>query len=253
VLAGTAGPDIVSVRLSGPGCNAYDLKDRDTAAAASAWLRRAARRGDAPFLLAVGLMMPHPPYVCDPEDYAAVAGAVAPPALPRPNAEHPWLAEWRASRDIAGLPQAMIMRARRAYYGLVRRMDALIGELLATLRASGLAEDTIVIYLSDHGDHLGERGLFWKHTFFDESSKVPLIVSAPSRLPSGIRRAAECGGSQRNIRGILPRHRRIMVDAQCGRAPYDPRRRAEAELLSRAAARAVRYGARSGRAARRGR
>ena len=190
MLKGTAGPSVVSVELSGPGCNAYDLKDRDTAAAAAAWLRDAARRrDDNPFLLTVGFMLPHPPYVCDPEDYAAVADAVAPPHLPRPNAEHPWLAEWRAERDIAGLPQAAIMRARRAYHGLVRRMDRLIGELLATLHATGLAGETVVIYLSDHGDHLGERDLFWKHTFFDESTKVPLIVSAPSRLPRGIRRA----------------------------------------------------------------
>jgi choline-sulfatase len=193
-LAGTAGPTVISVDKSGPGCNAYDLKDRDTAAAAIAWLRRAAQsRRDAPFLLTVGFMLPHPPYVCNPEDYAAVADAVSPPLLPRPNAEHPWLAKWRIDRDISPLPLAATMRARRAFYGLVRRMDALIGQLLATLHEVGLTEDTVVIYLSDHGDHLGERGLFWKHTFFDESTRVPLIVSAPSRLPSGVRRSEVVG------------------------------------------------------------
>ena len=99
VLKGTAGPTVTSVEMSGAGCNAYDLKDRDTAAAAVSWLRRRGQRAARePFLLTVGFMLPHPPYVCDPEDYRAVAAAVPPPRMSRPNAEHPWLAEWRDGR-----------------------------------------------------------------------------------------------------------------------------------------------------------
>jgi len=49
----------------------------------------------------------------------------------------------------------------------------------------GLEEDTLVVYASDHGDHVGERGLWWKHTLFDESAKVPVIAALPGALPKG--------------------------------------------------------------------
>lgn len=85
-LSGTSGSLAVSIRKSGPGTNAYDIKDRDTSAATVDWLRDARNRrngGDErPFLLTVGLMLPHPPYVADPEDYSVVEGLV--PAIRNP-------------------------------------------------------------------------------------------------------------------------------------------------------------------------
>lgn len=198
-LRGTAGPDPVSVIKSGAGTNAYDLKDRDTSNAAVDWLAAAGKRhadGDAaPFLLTVGFMLPHPPYVADPEDFAAVAGKVPPirQGPPDPASEHPWLRGWRAPRDLSGLSEASIERARQAYWAMVRRLDGLVGAVLDALDAAGLAEDTLVIYGSDHGDHLGERGIFWKHTLFDESAKVPLIMRWPGRLPSAEWRRAVVG------------------------------------------------------------
>lgn len=80
------------------------------------------------------------------------------------------------------------MRARAAYWGLVTRLDILIGRILDTLERLGLAEDTLVVYTSDHGDQLGERGLWWKHTFYEESVSVPLILRWPGHLPAGQRR-----------------------------------------------------------------
>jgi choline-sulfatase len=64
----------------------------------------------------------------------------------------------------------------------------MIGELLDALAAEGLAEDTLVVYTTDHGDQLGERGLWWKHTLFEDSVRVPLILRWPGRLPAGVRR-----------------------------------------------------------------
>jgi len=81
------------------------------------------------------------------------------------------------------------MRARTAYYGLVHRLDALIGDILACLAECGLADDTLVVYTTDHGDQLGERGLWWKHTLFEDSVRVPLIMRWPGRIPAGERRA----------------------------------------------------------------
>lgn len=196
VLAGTAGPDVVSLQRSGPGCGVYEMKDEAVAGIAAARLRElgAARQaGDrTPFALTVGFMLPHPPYVVNPEDYAAIPPEAAIPRLPPPASWHPALAAWREATGIDGATAADRARARRAYYGLVRKLDRLAGRVLGALEAAGLADDTLVIYTSDHGDHAGDRGLFWKHTFHDDSAKVPLIMAWPGHLPEGERRAAVC-------------------------------------------------------------
>jgi choline-sulfatase len=80
------------------------------------------------------------------------------------------------------------LRARRAYFALVTRLDAMIGQILDKLEATGLVRNTLVVYSSDHGDQLGERGLWWKHTFYEESVAVPLIMRWPGRLAAGERR-----------------------------------------------------------------
>ena len=110
-------------------------------------------------------------------------------AAPDAGSEHPWLAWWRSNRDIAHVSEAETLRSRAAYYGLVTRLDLLIGQILDTLERTGLGKDTLIVYASDHGEQLGERGLWWKHTLYDESVKVPLIMSWPGRFPKGERRA----------------------------------------------------------------
>ena len=72
--------------------------------------------------------------------------------------------------------------ARRAYLGAISYVDDHLGRLMAALRASGLAENTIVILTSDHGEMLGERGLWYKMSFFEGASRVPLVVAAPGRF-----------------------------------------------------------------------
>src|SRR5262249_30238252 len=148
----------------------------------------AARRAE-PFALTVGLMLPHAPFVAAPEDFARYHAKVGRATLPAAaDQEHPWIAWWRANREIVDVPEAEEVRARAAYYGLVDRMDRMIGEILDALDASGLADDTLVIYTSDHGEQIGERGLWWKHTFYDESLKVPMVLAWPGKLPAGERR-----------------------------------------------------------------
>jgi choline-sulfatase len=194
VLAGANDPTPESLERSGRGQSAYELKDLDVAAAACRYLEEVGvrrRQGDqAPFCLTVGFMLPHPPYVARPEDYARYDGRVPPPEYPDrgPAGSHPWLSWWRQNRGIDAVPEAAVMRARTAYYALVTRLDTLVGQILETLRVNGLEDDTLVVYSTDHGDQLGERGLWWKHTFFDESVKVPLILAWPGRLPAGERR-----------------------------------------------------------------
>ena len=135
-------------------------------------------------------MLPHQPYVCSPEDYARYQGKVGLPRLAPPgdNVEHPYLREWRRFTDSLDLPDDWQIRARTAYFGLTTAMDRMIAEILDRLEKNGLADNTLVIYASDHGDQLGERGLWWKQTFHEHSIKVPLILRWAGRLPAGERR-----------------------------------------------------------------
>ena len=73
-------------------------------------------------------------------------------------------------------------RARRAYYANISYVDDWTGRLLGTLEALGLRDDTVVVLLADHGDMLGERGLWYKMNFFEGSARVPLIVHAPEAV-----------------------------------------------------------------------
>ncbi len=79
------------------------------------------------------------------------------------------------------MTEAQTRAARRAYYGAVSYVDDQIGALLEALTDSGFADDTIVMVLADHGDMLGERGLWYKMSFFEPACRIPLIVHAPGR------------------------------------------------------------------------
>jgi choline-sulfatase len=80
----------------------------------------------------------------------------------------------------AKMTEADVRVARHAYYGAVSYIDDQLGNLLEALKVAGLADSTIVVFLSDHGEALGERGLWFKRSFFDCALQIPLIVSAPS-------------------------------------------------------------------------
>ncbi|MBL8336217.1 MAG: sulfatase-like hydrolase/transferase [Rhodoferax sp.] len=195
VLSNAQGPSPLSLRNSGPGQSGYQLADIASTEAACAYLREVAADvasgHSVPFCVTVGLVLPHCPFVAWREDYDRFVGRVGMPAVPRadPDREHPWIRWWIEDRGIANPDPDAVMRARTAYYGLVRRMDLMVGQVLDTLKSTGLEDDTLVIYCSDHGEHLGERGLWWKNTLYDEATKVPLIMSWPGHLPRGERRA----------------------------------------------------------------
>jgi choline-sulfatase len=75
-----------------------------------------------------------------------------------------------------------VRNARRAYLGNISYVDDWTGRLMTTLDGLGVADDTVVMLVADHGDMLGERGLWYKMNFFEGSSRIPLIVHAPQRF-----------------------------------------------------------------------
>lgn len=89
--------------------------------------------------------------------------------------------------DMAGaeITEDHIRNARHAYYGAISYVDHNIGRLLTALDETALRDDTIVIVTSDHGEMLGERGFWYKMSWFEGASRVPLLVSAPGRFKAG--------------------------------------------------------------------
>jgi choline-sulfatase len=177
-----------SVTQAGPCVRSNQLDfDDEVVGAARRKLFDIARTGrDRPFCLVVSMTHPHDPYAIGAEYWNRYDEAdidmprVAPSDVPL----DPHAARLRhvCELDRTAISAQQIRNARRAYYGAISYVDDQIGALRRTLREAKLDEDTIVILLADHGDMLGERGLWYKMSFFEGAARVPLIVSAPQRF-----------------------------------------------------------------------
>lgn len=192
VLEGTAGPSRISITKSGRGQSAYEVHDEFVASAAVNFIENHAIRGRADgevdrFCLAVGLMLPHQPFVARQKDYDAYEGQVGLPRDDRPFEEekHPYMQWWRDHAGITDVSEEEKIRARTAYWALVTRLDGLIGQILEALEHADLLDNTLIVYTADHGEQVGEHGLWWKQTFYEDSVKVPAIVSWPGVIPEG--------------------------------------------------------------------
>ena len=83
-------------------------------------------------------------------------------------------------RNLHTVTEAHVRRARHGYYGMISAIDDKVGRILRVLEETDLRRDTIVVFTSDHGEMLGERGMWYKHCFFEWSARVPLFVSHPA-------------------------------------------------------------------------
>jgi choline-sulfatase len=145
------------------------------------------RARDRPFFLLVSFTHPHDPYEIPRRYWDRYESRKLPPpavpALPLDRQDpHSRRVLAMCETDVAEVGSELVERARRAYYAAVSYVDDKVANLLAALEATGLGDDTIVIVASDHGDMLGERGLWYKMTFFEDSARVPLVVHAPQRF-----------------------------------------------------------------------
>jgi choline-sulfatase len=147
-----------------------------------------ARTGDdRPFLLVASFSQPHDPWEVQQEYWDRYEGAtIDMPEVPA-IADDELDPHSRRIRGMCGgiglnVPEAIMLNARRAHYAAISYVDDQVGKLLEALDTVGLRQDTVVIFASDHGEMLGERGLWYKMSFFEPSATVPLIVSAPGRF-----------------------------------------------------------------------
>jgi choline-sulfatase len=141
-------------------------------------------RDERPFFLVVSLTHPHDPFAIPRRYWDLYAdGAVPMPRLVEP-ADDP---HSRRLRHVwkEGLEQVTdehIRAARHAYLGSISFVDEQFGLILEALEDIGAADDTIVLVIGDHGEMLGERGLWYKMSFFEGAARIPMIVHAPGRF-----------------------------------------------------------------------
>lgn len=142
---------------------------------------------DGPFFLAVGFFRPHTPYVAPKPYFDAYPLELVLLAQNPPDdrADIP-LAALTTHAGEPTITQDQRRHAIQAYAASVTFMDAQVGRLLDALDRLGLADRTIVVFLSDHGYHLGEHGLWQKRSLFEESARVPLIVAQPGHKANGM-------------------------------------------------------------------
>ena len=164
----------------GPGETSYTKYDRAVRDAAIDWLAKSGRiPSPEGWTLKVSFVAPHFPLVAPTEWYDRYAGCDLMPRRPAPDSvvQHPWLAAMRACYAYDNFSDDRRRLALQSYYALVSFLDDNIGQVLRALEESGQAEQTDILYLSDHGDNLGERGLWGKSTFFEDSAGIPMILS----------------------------------------------------------------------------
>jgi choline-sulfatase len=166
--------------------NQLDFDD-EVSYAAERGLFEHIRSGDErPFCFVVSFTHPHDPYAI-PQEYW---DRYRPEDIPMPaygydaTITHPHDERLRAvcAMDDVEITDDMVRDARHAYLGAISYVDDRLTRLLDILRVTGRLEDTVVILTSDHGDMQGERGLWYKMSFYEGSARVPLVVSAPGRF-----------------------------------------------------------------------
>lgn len=173
---------------AGPGESDYTSYDRAITAASVRWLGEEARTHDRPWVLFVSFVCPHPPLRAPREFYDLYP--LDRLDLPRnyglgERPMHPALRAFRRRNEIEGeLDEAAIRRAIAAYYGLCSFLDSNVGKVLAAIDAAGLRETTRIIYTTDHGEMLGQHGLWFKSTMYEGAVGIPFLMAGPD-LPAG--------------------------------------------------------------------
>ncbi len=195
---------------NGLNCNSQVARpwDKDEALHPSTWIvsegQDFLRRRDTrkPFFLYLGFHRPHQPY--DPPAWAFeqyLNCPMPPPVLGgwADDAFTSYNDEWRADPSFATLSPRALQRARAGYFGHMSHIDLLINRFLESLAEYGERQNTIVCFVSDHGEMLGDHGAFRKGLPYEGSARVPLLLSGP-----GIPRRTVCNDRVVELRDVMP-------------------------------------------------
>jgi iduronate 2-sulfatase len=162
--------------------------DGIVATEAIAQLEKHAASGE-PFFLGVGFYKPHTPYVA-PKRYFELypRELIKVPVVPEGYLEslpEPARRMLTQKKEQIDLPDSLAVSAIQAYLATISFLDAQVGRVLDALEKSGLKDNTIVVFTSDHGYHMGEHGHYQKRTLFEYSARIPLIISYPGQKSRG--------------------------------------------------------------------
>ncbi|GEP46076.1 sulfatase [Brevifollis gellanilyticus] len=159
-------------------------------------LDAAKQKPDEPFFLAVGFVKPHLPFVAPKKYWDLYDPAKLPqPELSKAPEGAPEFAPttWGELRNYKDMPDKGPVTPEQqrhlihGYYAAMSYMDAQLGKVLDALDASGLAKNTIIVFWGDHGWHLGDHGMWCKHTNYEQAAHIPLLISAPGVTQAGAR------------------------------------------------------------------
>ncbi|MHC4623822.1 MAG: sulfatase-like hydrolase/transferase [Planctomycetota bacterium] len=168
-------------------------RDRAVTAASTEFLKNR-KATDKPFFLFAGYVAPHFPLIVPEQYWEPYKGKVPMPVIPEGHLESQPrnYKHLRIAFNVEDAPPDIVRKGRELYYGLTQWLDEEIGKVLKTLADSEVADNTIVIYTTDHGENIGEHGLWWKNCVYEHAARVPLIVSWPHRWKGGQRRTGAC-------------------------------------------------------------
>ena len=176
--------NMTSLSEAGQALATYQIDyDEEVGSAAVRHLYDLARDTDErPFFLTVSFIHPHDPYVARPEwwnlyDHDEIDLPDVPPAASLDP--HTVRIRHGIEIDTVGYTEDQCRNARRAYYANTSYVDSWLGRLVEVLEETGQLDNTIVMFTSDHGDMLGDRGVWFKMSFFERSARVPLIMAGP--------------------------------------------------------------------------
>lgn len=207
----------------GPGQSKYTEYDAAVTKRTKDWFAdRAASGDDRPWCLYVGLVAPHFPLVVPQEFYDLYPHDALPDPKQHPRdgyKRHDWVEKQNAMNDseVKFKDEAERKTAIASYLGLCSWMDHNVGEILAALENHRFGGNTKVIYTSDHGDNLGERGMWGKSTLYQESVAVPMIMAGPD-VPTGV---CETPVSLLDLSCTIADHFGQNIDASEGMKPLE--------------------------------
>ena len=146
---------------------------------------------ERPFMLLVSLTHPHDPYQCTPEHWGRYRHDDIDMPLVGRIADDELDPYSKRLMRLSGLDRHVVTeeetrRARHAYYGSVSYLDDMVGRLLQTLKQVSLDHNTVIVFTTDHGDNLGERGLWYKKNFYESAARIPLMISLPGAEPGRV-------------------------------------------------------------------
>lgn len=149
---------------------------------------RARRDDKRPFMMTISLTQPHDPYVTTREYWNLYSSEkIDSPRVSHipveQRDEHSQSLYYHYGQDQCELGELDYRNARQGYYGMISHIDALFGRVMHALKESGFSGNTTVIFSSDHGDMIGERGMWFKKTLFNPAIQIPLIITHPKYAP----------------------------------------------------------------------